>query len=258
MDIIGHRGCGGLRRENTLTAISHAMHLGVHGVEIDVHLTKDRRVVVHHDFSLNPAVTRHLGVGEIGPASFLYDMTLDDIQTYDLVGGGWFEVEKIPTLDDVLVMMASDPCQACDLYIELKMPDHIEPWDGYGQDLQKACLDLVFLHECSDRVRYLSFDFKLLIDLKKQIPDAICGFLTDDNPSPQCVYNAGGRVWCPYYKDITADNMAQAAALGLTVMVWTPNTGADMAHVGALGVEGIITDRPDVALCFYGTEKEKS
>ena len=60
VEIIGHRGAAGLAPENTLASFSRACAIGVSGIELDVHLTADGAVVVHHDYALNPDLTGDL------------------------------------------------------------------------------------------------------------------------------------------------------------------------------------------------------
>ena len=75
------------------------------------------------------------------------------------------------------------------------------------------------------------------------------GFQLKDHGSvPKLVKAAGGRVWSPDYRDVDAAKLAEAHALGLRVVVWTVNEPADIARLLALGVDGIISDRPDLVI----------
>ena len=62
---------------------------------------------------------------------------------------------------------------------------------------------------------------------------------------PRAVAAAGGAIWSPYFKEISAEALAEARSLGLRVVVWTVNAAPDMARMVDLGVDGIITDVPD-------------
>ncbi len=75
------------------------------------------------------------------------------------------------------------------------------------------------------------------------------GFDIDDHGGsvPRLVKAAGGRIWSPFFGDLNAANHAEARALGLSIVPWTVNREEDMARVIALGVDGLITDRPDIA-----------
>jgi glycerophosphoryl diester phosphodiesterase len=75
------------------------------------------------------------------------------------------------------------------------------------------------------------------------------GFQLKDHGSvPQLVRAAGGRIWSPEYRDIDAAKLKQAHDLGLRVVVWTVNDPAQIARLIELGVDGIISDRPDLVL----------
>jgi glycerophosphoryl diester phosphodiesterase len=63
---------------------------------------------------------------------------------------------------------------------------------------------------------------------------------------PRMVKAAGGAIWSPFWGDVTAGNIREAQSLGLKVVVWTVNTEADMRAMMALGVDGIISDYPDL------------
>jgi len=72
--------------------------------------------------------------------------------------------------------------------------------------------------------------------------------LADHGSVPKMVRAAGGRIWSPQYRDLDADSLKEAHALGLQVVVWTVNDPAQIARMLDLGVDGIISDRPDLVL----------
>jgi len=72
--------------------------------------------------------------------------------------------------------------------------------------------------------------------------------LADHGSVPKMVRAAGGRIWSPQYRDLDADSLKEAHALGLRVVVWTVNDPAQIARMLDLGVDGIISDRPDLVL----------
>jgi len=63
---------------------------------------------------------------------------------------------------------------------------------------------------------------------------------------PRMVKAAGGRIWSPYYKDVDAAKLKEAHDLGISVVVWTVNDPAEMKRMVEMGVDGLITDRPDL------------
>jgi len=70
--------------------------------------------------------------------------------------------------------------------------------------------------------------------------------LRKEGSVPRMVKAAGGRIWSPYYEDVDAARLAEAHALGIAVVVWTVNDPAQMKRMVEMGVDGLITDRPDV------------
>src|ERR1041385_2462335 len=86
-DLQGHRGARGLAPENTLPAFAVALSLGVTTLELDTAVTKDGIVVISHNPTLNPDITRD-GAGQwlIGPGPPIHDLTFEELQQYD-VGG---------------------------------------------------------------------------------------------------------------------------------------------------------------------------
>ena len=63
---------------------------------------------------------------------------------------------------------------------------------------------------------------------------------------PHAIQAAGGRYWAPYYKHVTFNNIQTAHQLGIQVFVWTPDSRSEMERLIDMGVDGIITDRPDI------------
>ena len=84
------------------------------------------------------------------------------------------------------------------------------------------------------------------VDLLRQLREA--GFDVDDHGGsvPRTIKAAGGKVWSPFFRDLAPAALAEAKALGLPVVVWTVNERADMIRLIEMGVDGIISDRPDI------------
>jgi glycerophosphoryl diester phosphodiesterase len=104
---------------------------------------------------------------------------------------------------------------------------------------------------------YLSLEGRNLNNIKAGRPGAsqwMAGLDIDDfsGSIPQAVKGAGGRSWAPYYKNLTDDLLAQAHELGIRVFVWTPDKRKDMVRLIEMGVDGIITNRPDILKSVVG------
>ena len=286
--VIGHRGAAGLVPENTLSAFARACSIGVDAVELDVLLTADRTVVVHHDFKLKPELTRTLK-GEwlevISPPA-VNDLTLTELKTYDVgrlkprtryarrypeqqpVDG-----ERIPTLREVISLHRHQCRKSTELWIEIKTSPEKPDLTPAPEVVVEAVVKILREEKISDQVRILSFDWRSLVHIQKVAPDIpsvylslegvrlnnikpgqpgaspwMAGLDIDDfsGSIPHAVQAAGGRYWAPYYKHVTISNIQTAHQLGIQVFVWTPDSRSEMERLIDMGVDGIITNRPDI------------
>ena len=293
IDIIGHRGAAGLAPENTLSAFKKACEIGVDAVELDVLLTADDKIVVHHDYNLNPEIARTAdGEWLNRPGPVIRDLTLANLKTYDfgrLKPGTRYsrrypeqqpvDGEHIPTLEEVISLLKAKCDPATQLWIEIKTnpekPD-LTPAPGAVAD---AVVQILRMQNSTERVRILSFDWRALVHIQKNEPEIPTVYLSLEGKSlnnikagrpgaspwmagldiddfsgsiPQAVKAAGGRYWAPYYKHLTNDLLNEAHALGIQVFVWTPDKRGDMIRLIEMGVDGIITNRPDILKSVVG------
>ncbi|MGI4851210.1 MAG: glycerophosphodiester phosphodiesterase family protein [Janthinobacterium lividum] len=284
--VIGHRGCAGLAPENTLLGFQKAIDLGIDGIELDVHLTKDHHVIVHHDINLNPDITKNAQGQWIDPQANLSirELTLSELQNYEVgeVKPGSYTAQyypkmisaknqKIPTLDQVLALIQKSQNKNLEILIEAKASPL--PEDKFSDP--DILIDLILCDlkasNLQHRARLLSFDFRSLALAKQAMPDLKTHYLTDphwtlasvwlrefQNLSSEINFQQfikchGGDCWSPYFKDrdnnyLTMQQIKMAKAEGLEVIVWTPNRVEDLQAMIDLGVDGIITDRPDILL----------
>lgn len=183
MQLIAHRGGAGLRVENTLAAFAHAIDLGAAGAELDVHLSRDGQVVVHHDDTLNPAYCRHVGGDWLRPeeARPLAEMDFVEMQRFDIgtprPGSAYarrFERiepvadQRIPRLREVIRLVQTRSRDFL-LVIEIKadmLQAASQPWRA----LVEATLALVESEGMRDRVILCSFDWGALRYARRYAP----------------------------------------------------------------------------------------
>lgn len=283
--IIAHRGASGLAPENTLAAVEVAIAAGADGIELDVHLTADGHVVVHHDYCINKEWARLDGawLDETGPA--IRDLTLAEVQAYDvgrLAPGSTYHAKypdytpadgaRIPTLPKVLDLVKARAPAGFQIWLELKLaPPDQAPTSG-AIALADASLDLVRASGLAGQVRVISFYWPALYHVQQRMPGMKTGYLSmqqsgGDNilagepgvspwtaplavrdfrgSVPAMIKAAGGDAWSVYWRDLTPERLAEAKALGLSVGVWTIRTREEAGTAQALGVDVITTDRPD-------------
>jgi len=284
-DLEAHRGGRALLPENTLPAFANALTMGVDTLELDVGMTADGEVVVSHERRLNPDITRDPGdVYITAPGTPFVKLRLAEIKTYDVgqirpdssyakqfpdqraVPG-----TRIPTLGEVFALVRKSGNTRVRFNIETKIdPNHPdETLDPQG--FVARLLGLIEAEGFSDRVMIQSFDWRTLQLVQQQAPTIPTVYLTLQRGSgqtvaldratnwtagfspadhggslPQTIKAAGGAVWSPYFGDVTATLITDAHAAGLRVVVWTVSKREDMTRMIELGVDGIISDRPDL------------
>ncbi|MCC7428616.1 MAG: glycerophosphodiester phosphodiesterase [Alphaproteobacteria bacterium] len=283
-DLHGHRGARGLAPENTLPGFALALRLGVSTLEMDAAVTADGAVVISHDPILNPAITRGPdGQFLAAPGPAIRSLTLAELRRYDvgrLQPGTRYAAQfpdqqpadgtRIPTLVEVVQMTRRAGADRVWFNIETKVfPDR--PDITVAPEAMAAALVRVIEAEgIAARTMIQSFDWRTLAWVQANAPHIATSYLTEPNtvrprpdgrPSawlagqdpaahggsiPRTVAAAGGRIWSPHYRMIDAAQVAEAKMLGVRVVPWTVNDPAEMAGVIALGVDGLITDRPDL------------
>ncbi len=232
--VLGHRGAREIAPENTLASFRAAKELGADGIELDVMLSADGVPVVIHDSTVDRTTNGHGRVSE---------MTLAQLQALDAGGykGPPFAGEPIPTLEAVL-----DACSSLRINIELK--SHTTRNDG----LEAAVAALVRARQLGPNIVISSFNPLSLWRMRRIAPDLRRALLySSDLP----IYLR--RAWSapllgldavhPHFSLVNEAYMRWARQKGYHVNVWTVNDPAEMARLLDLGVDALITDRPEVA-----------
>lgn len=271
IELHGHRGARGLFPENTLAGFAGALAIGVDALELDVALTADDVVVVTHDPRLNPDITRTRDgawLAAMGPA--IRSLRAAELAAYDVgridpgsAYGMLFPDQmprdgaRIPTLAEVLRI---------DRLVHVNIELKTFPWQQDAAALADAVMAVVDAAHAVDRVIVQSFDWRGPRHLRRTRSDVRLAWLTRsailsearswwDGPQPadfggsvvRAVAAEGGPVWGPDRADLTEATLAEAHALGLRVVPWTVNQPDDMRRLVRWGVDGLITDRPDLA-----------
>ncbi|MCU4160234.1 glycerophosphodiester phosphodiesterase [Acidiphilium sp. AL] len=273
--IFGHRGARGLLPENTLEGFACAHAIGLTGVEFDVGLSEDGIAAVHHDPRPNPDIARAADGIYVGKdAPLLRDLPYARIAQYDvgrLRPGSDYEARypdqrpidgaHIPSLDAALGALAG-----LDLLIEVKtFPDR--PDDTAAPEAMAASVIASLRRNgaLEDAVLF-AFDWRVLRVaaalepcLRRcclSAPDTVAeGRLWLDGADlgqfdgrlPRAVAATGAACWAPFHASLDQADLAEAQSLGLRVLPWTVNTPEAFERMIALGVDGMISDRPDLA-----------
>ncbi len=228
--IIGHRGYPVKFPENTLASFEGAMQAGCHMIELDVTLTRDRRVVVIHDDTLNRTTN---GKGPVR------DHSLEDIKRLD--AGSWFDprfsAERVPELTEVVKLTTG----RCMLNIEIKESafEAAYPVDA----IERQVVELVKTSGAMDRVILSSFEKRVLQRIAVMEEPPAIAYISDhgaDKGVVEMLLAMKAFSWHPRFQVLTRDQVELLHAAGLKVFPWTINTREEAEKLLAMGVDGII------------------
>jgi glycerophosphoryl diester phosphodiesterase len=277
-EVQGHRGARALYPENTIEGFVAAMALGVRGFELDVGVSADGVVVLCHDLAPNPDIARRRdGTWLAAPTPLIRALTYAELAAFDVgrirPGSAYaarfpdqapIDGARIPSLASVLAATGDAA-----LTIELKT-DPTRPDDSLGGPaMADAVMAVVDAAGAAGRVMVESFDWRGPRHLRRTRPDIACALLTApetvaasrlwwDGPHPSdhggsvaaAVAAEGVAAWTPEHTCLTRQDIAAAHRLGLAVLPWTVNDPAAMRRLRDWGADGLITDRPDLALAL--------
>jgi glycerophosphoryl diester phosphodiesterase len=241
---IAHRGASAYAPENTLTAFRLAQAQQADMFELDVQETRDHELVLMHDTTL----ARTTNVEEVFPERApwqIRDFTLAEIRMLD--AGSWFDArfqgEAVPTLGDALRAMRGS---GLGLLLEIKAP---ELYPGVEQRVADALrrepywLNTNRFHR---RLVVQAFNWNSMRLLHGILPWVPIGVLGTPAPEQLPRLAAFAAQINPNHRDLSADYVARIHAAGMDVFTWTAQDATVMRQAIAYGVDGVITDRPDV------------
>jgi glycerophosphoryl diester phosphodiesterase len=282
--VIGHRGARGLWPENTIPGFARAIALGVDAVELDVAVTADRDVVVAHDPRLNPDISRGPdGAWLEPPTPLIRELTFEQLRAYDigrLKPGSAYAARfpdqqpqdgaRIPLLREVVSLDPELP-----LLIEMKTFPPDPELTVAPLEMADLVVGILAAAGATPRATILSFDWRGLRHLRQHHAEVKTGWLTQRmseserqlwrfedgcagprRPALQAVAAEGGRCWLPEFAELRENDVAAAHRLGVEVIPWTVNRPEDIAYAIKWRVDGLISDRPDLAVkrIAYGSE----
>jgi len=225
--VMAHRGASAAAPENTLIAYKKAIEMGADYAELDVRQTKDGVIVLMHD----KTVHRTTGV-----KGFVWDFTLEELK--QLEAGSWFgeefRGEPVPTLGEVIRLVKG----RMKLDIEVKISEN-EP--GIAQRV----VDIVRSEDFSKDCIITSFDMETIKTFNSIAPDLETGLIFEKEYQTD-VFEGPWEVLCSNFELVDLEFVQLAKESGKKIFVWTVNDREEMLRLIGLGVDGIITDRPDL------------
>ena len=263
----GHRGCRGLMPENTIPAMIHAIDLGVNTLEMDVVITKDKKVILSHEPWMGREITTKPDgsfMGEREERKFnIFWMTYEQTQSFD-VG-----MKPHPRFPQQQKMKVTKPLlsQVFDTVIQTMMTRRRPPVmynietktspvnDGVFHPAPEEFVDLLMavIQEKGmiDFVTIQSFDYRTLQYLHRKYPTVKTAMLVEDydkQPLEEQLKKLGftATIYSPHYSLVNAGLVKQCHEKGMKLIPWTVNDKTKIKDLKALGVDGIISDYPDL------------
>jgi glycerophosphoryl diester phosphodiesterase len=261
-DLQGHRGARGTAPENTLPGFAAALAMGVDTLEMDVGVTRDGVVVVHHDRRLNPDIARGPDGRWIdAPGPLLHELDFSQLQRYDvgrLRPGSDYAARfpeqvaadgaRVPRLADVFALARNAGNKAVRFNIETKISPAAPADTLAPEPFARALIEAIRAAHMEARCSVQSFDWRTLHVVEREAPEIATVYLTGrrrGGSQPKAVHAAGGRIWSPNYEELDSAAMIEARALELKVVPWVVDEPGYVERFLDLGVDGLITDYPE-------------
>jgi len=259
MEIYAHRAGRGLAPENTLSGCDACSEVGVDYIDFDIGITKDGVLVVTHDTTLNPDITRDENGEFITEALPIHALSFEELQKYD-VGkidpeseyATYFpdqiesEEAKIPSLKEAIEYLKG---QDVGFQIEIKTKaEETPPPEVFAKALNQLLLETGVIAYTEVQ----AIDFRCLKALQKLNPEIRTSYVSKGKFSPEVICSHGGNCWSLYEMDATESKIKKAQQMGIKVVAWgfpeeegTEFNQTQIIKLIKWGIDGIITDRPD-------------
>ena len=227
---IAHRGASYLAPENTVASAKLAWELGADAVEVDVHLSKDNRVIVIHDKDTKRTC---------GGKTNLTIAKTPSILLRDLDAGSWkgeeFKGEKLPFLSEIIETVPEGKT----LVVEIK---------AGGDEIIPALSRIVDNSGKKEQIVFISFGWKTIIATHEEFPENKCYWLSSVKPGLKKKIEEAATEGLTginlKHSIIDEEIMAQAKDLNLEVLSWTIDDPEEAQRLTDIGVTGITTNRP--------------
>lgn len=263
IDVQGHRGCRGLMPENTLDGFVKAIEIGVTTLEMDVVISKDKKVVVSHEAFFNHEITTlpdgNLLTEKTQESYNIYTMTYNEIKKIDV---GMKPHPRFPDQKKIYCIkpLLSDVIEICDSISKNKIHYNIEikrkkdadnEFNPPVEEFVDIVCNEVLKKGIADRTTIQSFDHESIYLVHKRFPSLKPVLLIEDINSPDSHLKKIGFIpyaYSPYYKLVNEDLLKYCKEKKMKLIPWTVNDEVSINQLLELKVDGIISDYPDLVL----------
>lgn len=273
-DVQGHRGARGLMPENTIPAFMAAIDTGVTTIEMDLAVTKDKKVIVSHEGWMSSLICLDPSGNPIDRKNEkkhnIYQMTYDQVMQYDC-GSKPFDrfphqkkmAATKPLLVDVILAIENyikgHNLYEVDYNIEIKSePEGDNKFHPKPQEFSDLVFNLINEYLPWERVVIQSFDFRVLKYWHEKHPEVRLAVLVENlNTIDENIKALGftPSIYSPEFTLLSKSEIKRCHDLKMRVIPWTVNDRKEMEELKLWGVDGIITDYPDSAKALGYTLK---
>jgi glycerophosphoryl diester phosphodiesterase len=265
-DVQGHRGCRGLKPENTIPAFITALDLGVTTIEMDIAITADGQIIVSHEPWMTAAICLDSSGNEIKAKEEtkynIYQMTYAQVKQWDCgsrKNAQFPDQQKMkivkPLLSEVIVAVEnhikSYSRYEVDYNIEIKStPKGDNKFHPKPQEFSDLVYNLLDQYLPLERVVIQSFDFRVLKYWREKYPEVRLAALVDNMKTiDENIKNLGFHpfIYSPDYKQLSKEGVSYLHNMGMRCIPWTVNAKKEMQELKDWDVDGIITDYPNRA-----------
>lgn len=229
MNVFAHRGYRALYPENTLLAFEKALETPCYGIELDVQMTCDGKLVIIHDEKVDRTTN---GTGLISEKTFAEVRQLN-------AGQG----QTIPTLDEYFALVQNAP-----IVTNIELKNNIVEYPH----LEEKVLEAITANGLADKVLVSSFNHSAVLRMKALAPNMPCAFLCGASFNldeiEQKMKQSGVEYFNPPLAVLNEDMLQDLQRRGLRCNVWTVNEPADILRMKEGGMAGIFSDDPVKAL----------
>lgn len=226
--ITAHRGFSKVAPENTLYAFEAALDSGADYIELDVQLTKDKQLVVFHDSTIDRVTDRKGKLSDYTYAELQY------ISVGEWFKGGDFADARVPLLSDVLDLVGND------IMLNIEIKSH-----GDMKETVRQTVELIQQYEIEDSCYVTSFSYAALKQVKSLDPSIKTGLIANVATTTAMTQLKYIDAMSMNYIFVNQTVVNAAHQSGKRIFVWTVDRKGDMQQMIALGVDNIITNRPD-------------
>lgn len=231
--IWAHRGASGYEAENTMEAFEKALSQKADGIELDVQMTRDEKLVIIHDEMVDRTSNGN---------GWVKDFSLEEIKKLDFgIHSNNQTKREIPTLEEAL-----DFISTTELRLNIELKNGVVFYYGMEEKVLQAVKEKNLL----DRVLFSSFNHKSMVRIKKMEPSVKTGFLFADGVigMPEYTLRHGGDSLHPALYNLQIPELiSEAREFNIPLHVWTVNEEEHLDLACKMGIAGIFTNYPDIA-----------